>query len=92
MNVLQPLVERGDIRIVYDQFASRWTEEEGYRLMKECLELNQQVDAVIAGNDNLVTGASEGNPGERNRAHHIYCGTGCRTYWHASVLSEVNKP
>jgi len=57
MNVLQPLVERGDIRIVYDQFASRWTEEEGYRLMKECLELKQKVDAVIAGNDKLVTGA-----------------------------------
>jgi D-xylose transport system substrate-binding protein len=57
MNVLQPLVERGDIRIVYDQFASRWTEEEGYRLMKECLELNNEIDAVIAGNDKLVTGA-----------------------------------
>jgi D-xylose ABC transporter substrate-binding protein len=57
MNVLQPLVERGDIRIVYDQFASRWTEEEGYRLMKECLEQNNEIDAVIAGNDKLVTGA-----------------------------------
>jgi D-xylose transport system substrate-binding protein len=57
MNVLQPLVERGDIRIVFDQFANRWSEEEGYRLMKECLELNPQVDAVIAGNDKLVSGA-----------------------------------
>jgi len=57
MNVLQPLVERGNIRIVYDQFANRWTEEEGYRLMKECLDLNREVDAVIAGNDKLVTGA-----------------------------------
>lgn len=57
MNVLQPLAERGDIRIVYDQFASRWTEEEGYRLMKECLDINSDIDAVIAGNDKLVTGA-----------------------------------
>jgi len=56
MNVLQPFVERGDIQIVYDQFASRWSEEEGYRLMMECLEKNQHIDAVIAGNDNLVTG------------------------------------
>jgi D-xylose transport system substrate-binding protein len=56
MNVLQPFVERGDIRIIYDQFASRWSDEEGYRLMKECLEMNQRVDAVIAGNDHLVDG------------------------------------
>jgi D-xylose transport system substrate-binding protein len=57
MTVLQPLVERGDIRIVFDQFANRWTEEEGYRLMKECLEKNPQINAVIAGNDILVSGA-----------------------------------
>ncbi|MBN2273795.1 MAG: substrate-binding domain-containing protein [Bacteroidales bacterium] len=56
MNVLQPLVERGDIRIVFDQFANRWAEEEGYRLMTECLAKKQKIDAVIAGNDNLATG------------------------------------
>jgi D-xylose transport system substrate-binding protein len=56
MNILQPLVERGDIRIIFDQFANRWAEEEGYRLMMECLAKNQKIDAVIAGNDNLATG------------------------------------
>jgi D-xylose transport system substrate-binding protein len=71
MNVLQPLVERGDIRIVYDQFANRWTEEEGYRLMKECLDINQDIDAVIAGNDKLVTGALRAIH-EKNIKHPIY--------------------
>ncbi len=59
MNVLQPFVERGDIRIVFDQFANSWAEEEGYRLMKQCLETNREVDAVIAANDNLATGVNK---------------------------------
>jgi D-xylose transport system substrate-binding protein len=71
MNVLQPFVERGDIRIVYDQFASHWSEEEGYRLMKECLEKNQRIDAVIAGNDNLVGGVLRAIQ-EKKITHNIY--------------------
>jgi D-xylose transport system substrate-binding protein len=71
MNVLQPIVERGDIRIVYDQFASRWSEDEGYRLMKECLEKNQRIDAVIAGNDNLAGGVLRAIQ-EKKISHTIY--------------------
>jgi D-xylose ABC transporter substrate-binding protein len=56
MNILQPLVEGGRIKIIYDQYVDRWTEEEGYRLMKECLDKNPVPDAIIAANDNLVTG------------------------------------
>jgi D-xylose ABC transporter substrate-binding protein len=57
LNILQPLIDRGDIEIVYDNYASEWTDEEGYRLMKECLKKNKKVDAVIAGNDRLAGGA-----------------------------------
>jgi D-xylose transport system substrate-binding protein len=56
MSLLQPLIERGDIKIVYDKMVGAWTFEEGYRLAKECL-LNNQVDAIIAGNDLLARGA-----------------------------------
>lgn len=59
MSILQPFVEKGDIRIVFDQFADSWAEEEGYRLMKTCLEKNKTVDAVIAANDNLATGVTK---------------------------------
>jgi D-xylose transport system substrate-binding protein len=34
MNVLQPLVERGDVKIVYSVFTDRWEEEEGYNHIK----------------------------------------------------------
>ncbi|MFW5699741.1 MAG: substrate-binding domain-containing protein [Bacteroidota bacterium] len=58
LNVLQPLVERGDISIVYNQFAEHWSQDEGYRLMKECLsQCKQEIHAVIADNDALARGA-----------------------------------
>lgn len=57
LNVLQPIVDRGDIRIVYDNFASEWSVEEGYRLMKDCLKKNKEVVAVLAANDRLASGA-----------------------------------
>ncbi len=56
-NIIQPLIERGDIRILYDQFADYWAPEEGYRLMKECLSKHVKIDAVIAANDQLAEGA-----------------------------------
>jgi D-xylose transport system substrate-binding protein len=57
MNVLQPFIERGDIKIVYDHFVNRWHEEEGYDHMKKCLrQNNNKVDVVIAANDALATG------------------------------------
>jgi D-xylose transport system substrate-binding protein len=59
MNVLQPFVERGDINIIYDQFVDRWHQEEGYRHMLNCLNIsNNNIDAVIAANDALATGAA----------------------------------
>lgn len=59
MNVLQPLIEKGDIQLVYDRFVSKWTQEEGYRSMKECLDKNPKIDAVLAANDDLATGAAK---------------------------------
>jgi D-xylose transport system substrate-binding protein len=57
LNVLQPLVTKGDIEIVYDSFVEEWTADEGYRLMKECLNENKEIDAVLASNDALAEGA-----------------------------------
>ena len=57
LNVLQPLIDRGDINIVYDNYANSWTKEEGYRLMKECLMKNKKINAVLAANDRLAGGA-----------------------------------
>lgn len=57
MNVLQPLVERGDVQIVLEEFSNAWTNEEGYRIITEFLKNNPDgLDAVIAGNDALASG------------------------------------
>ncbi|TKG93770.1 sugar ABC transporter substrate-binding protein [Puteibacter caeruleilacunae] len=57
MNILQPLVEKGDIKIVYNEFTQNWSEEEGYTHMMNCLNVHSvQPDVVIAGNDALALG------------------------------------
>ncbi len=56
MNVLQPLVERGDLKIVYNVFTERWEEEEGYNHAKILLSQANDVDAIIAGNDAIAYG------------------------------------
>jgi D-xylose transport system substrate-binding protein len=56
MNVLQPLVERGDIKIVYNVFTESWEEEEGYNHTKKLLSQTDDVDAIIAGNDAVAYG------------------------------------
>jgi D-xylose transport system substrate-binding protein len=59
LHILQPLVDKGDIEIVYDNFTEAWKPEEGYRLMDECLQKHKDIDAVIAANDRLAGGAIE---------------------------------
>jgi D-xylose transport system substrate-binding protein len=56
MNVLQPLVERGDLKIIYNVFTERWEEEEGYAHATQFLSNSVEVDAIIAGNDAIAYG------------------------------------
>ncbi|HPT13537.1 MAG TPA: substrate-binding domain-containing protein [Bacteroidales bacterium] len=56
LGILQPYLENGDIRIVYDKWVDAWSFEEGYKKAVECLNKNK-VDAIIAGNDLLARGA-----------------------------------
>jgi D-xylose transport system substrate-binding protein len=56
MNVLQPLVERGDLKIVYNVFTERWGEEEGYNHTKSLLSMVNEVDAILGGNDAIAYG------------------------------------
>jgi D-xylose transport system substrate-binding protein len=56
MGILQPYIERGDIKIVYNKMVKNWDFDEGYEAAKECLK-NNKIDAIIAGNDLLARGA-----------------------------------
>lgn len=58
MNVLQPLIIRGDIEIVMDQNIDAWDPDNAYHAVKEYLEKGNQLDAIIASSDALSEGAS----------------------------------
>lgn len=58
MNILSPLVEKGDVNLVFNTFTELWSEEEGYTLTREMLtKTANRVDAIIAGNDAIAAGA-----------------------------------
>lgn len=51
-NILQPFINKGDIKIVYDQWTKNWTPANAYLNMEAALKANNnQIDAVIAAND-----------------------------------------
>jgi len=56
MNVLSPLVEKGDIKIVYNEFTDSWDENEGYAHTQNILKNTKDIDAIIAGNDAIARG------------------------------------
>jgi D-xylose transport system substrate-binding protein len=58
MNVLQPLIEKGDIEIVLDKFVNNWDADEAYDIIIDYLsKKNPGLDVIIAGNDELAGGA-----------------------------------
>jgi D-xylose ABC transporter substrate-binding protein len=57
MNVLQPLIDKGDIKIVVDKYTDFWLPDESYKIMKEFFDNGGKVDAILCGNDALATGA-----------------------------------
>lgn len=57
MNVLQPMIDKGDINVVGSKFVDHWVGEDGYKMVKEILDKGETVDAIIAGNDALASGA-----------------------------------
>ncbi|MGM0836369.1 MAG: D-xylose ABC transporter substrate-binding protein [Bacillota bacterium] len=51
-NVLQPLIDKGDITVVYDQWTRNWLPENAFLNMEAALAANNnEIDAVIAAND-----------------------------------------
>ncbi len=57
MNVLQPLVDKGDIKLLSNSFVDEWEPKEGYEVTKTLLDAGAEIDAIIAGNDALASGA-----------------------------------
>lgn len=58
MNVLNPAVQRGDIRIVVDQPAREWKAEEALNITENALtQTSNNIQAVVASNDGTAGGA-----------------------------------
>ncbi|HLM00616.1 MAG TPA: substrate-binding domain-containing protein [Pyrinomonadaceae bacterium] len=58
MEVLQPAIDRGDIKIVAEQHAKGWSKEEALKIVENALtQHNNNVQAIIASNDGTAGGA-----------------------------------
>ena len=58
MNIIQPLVDKGDITIVGDQWAKDWDANEALKIMENALTANKNnIDVVVASNDSTAGGA-----------------------------------
>ena len=70
MKYIQPLADKGDIKIVMDQFVKDWQPSEAQKLCEQALTANQnKIDAVLAPNDGTAGGciqalASQGLAGK----------------------------
>ena len=66
MNVLQPAVNRGDVKIVTDQPARDWLSSAALNIMENALtQTNNNVQAVVASNDGTAGGAIQALQGQR---------------------------
>ncbi len=65
MNILKPAVERGDVKIVTDQYAKEWQASAALNIVENALtQANNQVDAVVASNDGTARGAIQALEGQ----------------------------
>lgn len=56
--VLKPLIDKGQIEIVYDKFTDGWSPDIAYKSLKEYLNKSKgKLDAVVAANDGTAFGA-----------------------------------
>jgi len=66
MNALQPAIDRGDIKIVADQWARDWQASEALRHVENALTLaNNNIVAVVASNDGTAGGVIQALEGQK---------------------------
>jgi D-xylose transport system substrate-binding protein len=59
MNILKPAVDRGDVKVISDQFAKEWKPDEAQRITEEdaLTKTKNDIQAVVASNDGTAGGA-----------------------------------
>ncbi|TXC89369.1 sugar ABC transporter substrate-binding protein [Metabacillus litoralis] len=57
MSVLQPLIDKGDIKLVYDKYTNDWNPDIAQSNMQEALKSsNNNINAIVAANDGTAGG------------------------------------
>lgn len=65
MNILKPAVDRGDVKIVADEYAKEWQASAALNIVENALtRSNNQVDAVVCSNDGTARGAVQALEGQ----------------------------
>src|SRR5438128_579273 len=65
MNVLKPAVDRGDVKIVADEYAKEWQASAALNIVENALtRAHNQIDAVVASNDGTARGAVQALEGQ----------------------------
>ncbi|MDA8411420.1 MAG: sugar ABC transporter substrate-binding protein [Treponema sp.] len=60
MEVLQPLIDKGDLKVVADQWVENWDAANAKKVMENIITAtNKKFDAVVASNDGTALGALE---------------------------------
>src|SRR6266853_1204 len=63
MQVLKPAIDRGDIKVISDQFAKDWKPEEAHRITEDSLtKTSNNIQAIVASNDGTAGGAISALP------------------------------
>jgi D-xylose transport system substrate-binding protein len=58
MKYIQPLVDKGDLNIVMEQFITNWEPELAMNVVENALTaMNNQIDGILSPNDSLADGA-----------------------------------
>jgi len=61
MNILKPAIDRGDIKVISDQFAKDWKASEALRITEDAMtKTSNDIQAVVASNDGTAGGAVQG--------------------------------
>ena len=56
LKILQPLIDKGDIKVVAEQSCDKWLRSEALRITADALQKNR-IDAIVASNDGTASGA-----------------------------------
>jgi len=98
MNILQPYIDRGDIKIVADQWATDWLPINALKHTENALTINQnKVDAIVASNDGTAGGSIQALEEQKLAGKVIVSGqdaelAGCQRILDGTQAMTVYKP